>query len=115
MRPKTKSGAIAIAALASHVVLFAHSSTAQEPTHQSWTQCELQENLADGGHVTYRSSAKAGEAPRPDAIWSSPRTSPIRITLHYVPNSPLGTAPIEGQATYENLRRFTVSTDEQVK
>lgn len=102
MGSQPKSGAVAAAALLGvPVLLFAHSSAAQEPTQEAWTQCELREDLPGGGQLIYRSSAKAGEATsHPEAIWSSPQTSAIQMKLLYVTRSPLLNAPILGQVTF---------------
>lgn len=100
MRPKTISLAAASTVLGSCLVLFAGVGAAQEPTHQAWTQCELQEVLPAGDRLIYRSTARAGETPLPEAFWSSPRTSPIRLKLHYVRGSPLGNGPFDGQASF---------------
>ena len=94
------SCAAAITALGSYLVLFPGAGAAQELPHQSWTQCELQEVLPDGGRVIYRSTAKAGETSHPEAFWSSSRASRIRLILRFDRGSPLGSGITAGQASF---------------
>lgn len=90
----------AVAVLAGPAILFAPPSAAQGPTSRAWTDCELRESLAEGGQLTFRSSAQPGGAARPNVTWSSSQASPIQLRLLYVGGVLPTGVPARGQATY---------------